>query len=174
MPDPANDPTSPTYAPAFTGETDDGDVGSGQDFGTSLYLLYAAGRVHLPDTADAYARAASAIHDIEPLLARVVDYTGGYLDKLLQVRDDLQVGFYKTSTHLSEAAEALVVIADDYVRTDEEAADSFTQWRTRLAPPAERSALDAPTPAPPDPPMLNDPHDELAPPTYPLPTPGGE
>ena len=159
-----NDPSSPDYNPQYTGESDDGDVGSGSDFGADLYFLYYAGRVSMPEAAAVWSQASTTIHGVAPYVARMAA-TAGELDPLIGICETLQVGFVKTSDHLRQAAEAMVVIADDYVRTDEEAEENFNLWRNELAPLEERNDLDGPTPTIPEPTRPGEPHEDLG--TYP-------
>lgn len=156
-----HDPQKPGYQPEYTGETDDGDVGSGSTFGADLYALYAAGRVHLPEAALVYEQMTEQLHGLQPLMARCAEAAGLNLGSLLEDRDTLQFAFRKTSLHLAEAGDALVRIADDYVRTDEAAAEEFGSWLRSVGTPYERERFAEPPVAPPDPPGNDDPRPDI-------------
>ena len=155
-----NDPDSPDYHPEHTGEQQHGDVGSGADFGADLYRLHAAGRVHLPATASAYSGYTDSIHQVTPYLGRMIEAGASALQPLVGVREALHVAFVKTSENCEAAGEALVAIADDYVRTDEAAADAFNDFRSDMTLPYNRQ-LDQPTPTVPEPTRPDDPVEDL-------------
>lgn len=142
-----NDPYSDAYFPRTDpGSSLDGAGQYGGSFVSDLRWLYEMGRYHLPETAGLLA-------DVAAGLARGWNDVGCYGASLLHAAfDELQGALAETreaaaltSKHCHLAGEALVVIADRYVRTDEEVATEFN----RLFEPGK---LDDPPPyAPPRP-----------------------
>lgn len=124
------DPYHPDWQPEYTGPNPNlGNVGSGEDFGTDLYQLYLAGRVHIPETAEQFNDLATAVHRTHAPSVRAFAVAGSY-DRAhrlwMDLRDDLQEVFRETCLNMDAVGRALVAIADLYVQTDEEAVESFT------------------------------------------------
>lgn len=155
------DPTRPGYVPSYEGQ-DSRDLGGGTRFGGDLYDLYAAGQVYLPDVAGVYSAAASEIHYIQAqwsdISARLASFgaikVGQELDRVF---DALALN----SKRLYDAGEALVVQADDFARTDDDAAGEFARLLRkneamfaspppRRDPPRPEDPPTTTTPAPPD------------------------
>lgn len=139
-----NDPYAPDYAPEHAGSPGVDDVGSGATFGADLYKLYYAGRVLMPDTARSYAHLGISVNQMRSQISSLTINGIPELMPLLEVQADLNVGFAKTSQHCEAAGSALVRIADEYVRTDEEAAENFERWVTTLSSPEEQGRMGEP------------------------------
>ncbi|UUZ60857.1 hypothetical protein [Nocardioides sp. B-3] len=118
------DPESPNYFPSSDGGRDVGDVGSGDDFGADTYKLYLAGRVLIPTTANLYSENTNGIYDLGTTAAGLASKHPALMS-LSAIPERMHHALYRTSQSLHQTAEALVEIADDYVRTDEAARDEF-------------------------------------------------
>lgn len=165
-----NDPYSPDYAPEADGESALGDVGSGREFGADLYRLYFAGRVSLPDTATAYEEIANTVYNSRAPLSYVISQGFTELSRVLSAQEDLNFGLARTSQNCHRAGIALVAIANEFARTDDDAAQRFNEYLSGIAlGPDEswqRDRLDeAPEPTEPNPHTPTNPPPSSEPPT---------
>jgi hypothetical protein len=150
-----------------------------------LYHLYYAGRERLPQISTLYSGMAELIHQTHGDSANEFTRPGGGMHPAhtlwLELRDELQDILRKSTINFWDTGEALVKTADDYARTDEEAACAFAD---RLDQEEDLGSFpiselppepDPPAPADyaPPPPAYQRP---LPPPAYqrPLPPPPGE
>jgi hypothetical protein len=139
-----NDPYSPDYSPTADGGSTEGDPGSGQTFGADLYHLYYAGRVSLPDTAASYAGIGNDVYTVRGQIQGLVDAGIFEVNRLLTVQQNLNDGFAKTAEHCEIAGQALVTMANDYARTDEDALQEFNRLLENPGNPVELERLDEP------------------------------
>lgn len=176
------DPYDPDWRPGYRGPDERlGDVGSGGQFGVDLYLLYYAGRERLPKISVQYSGMATELHQTHAFSRGEFTRPNGSFHPAhalwMELRDELQEVLRESSITFWDTGEALVETANDYVRTDEEAAAAFIKWQddeehNRSFPITELPPAPAP-PAPGD-------HRSLPPPpgeeqgTSPLPPPPGE
>lgn len=124
-----SDPESPDYQPTYDGSTG-GGAGSGKDFGADLYYLYKAGRKYFPELAYDYSRASEDLNEggnLTQVISKGAPYHRGY-GKALDMMGMLQVALNRTCRTLDDTGEALIAIADTYVRTDEEALSAFNTY----------------------------------------------
>ena len=144
-----NDPRRPSdYAPE-PDPRDDIDVGTGRGFGVDLHRLYAAGTQHLPLVARNLALGARSIDGAADQSERLGSYSAtpsarDAAEILRRAQDAIAV----TSANTDRAADALLEIADRYVRTDRVARDVFSFYN-RLMP--ERVPFVPAAPRPPGP-----------------------
>ncbi|WP_133241129.1 hypothetical protein [Nocardioides gansuensis] len=145
------DPHDPDYVPPYTGQ-DGRDVGSGDRFGGDLYALYSAGQLHIPTTAGHYSQAAAELHYVQALLESIASQLPHPVGHAIARRaEDVYDALRLSTKRLYDAGETLVLIADDYAKTDQEARDQFAGLLERDA-----SLFDNP-PARHDPPRPGDP-----------------
>jgi hypothetical protein len=121
--------TDPGYRPEYTGDDRLGNVGSGRELGANLYALYRAGRNELPEVASVYAQLTGKIHYMRGSLEALTDRPGiGRAlahDRLLQLREEVQVILRENCLRMLEVGQALVETADAYAATNQAAADEF-------------------------------------------------
>jgi hypothetical protein len=116
---------APNWRPSYAGfEPEIGDVGSGTGFGADIYQLYKAGRLHLPEIAQQYHDLTQLVHRTQGPSARTFD-VDGYVERAhrlwMELRDELQEILRESCLNFEDAGAALVRVADNYVRTDEQA-----------------------------------------------------
>lgn len=122
-------PYDPDWRPTYTGPDEElGDVGSGPGFGADLYQLYYAGRVRLPEIAFRYYELTTALHDTQTTsgaaFASLTERQPAH-QAWLDLRDELQEVFRRSSINFADTGKALVEIADRYSRTDADAAEAL-------------------------------------------------
>jgi hypothetical protein len=66
------------------------------------------------------------------------------VNRLLTVQQNLNDGFAKTAEHCEIAGQALVTMANDYARTDEDALQEFNRLLENPGNPVELERLDEP------------------------------
>lgn len=122
-----------------------------KDVDLDLEYMYAAGKKHIPDTADRLAAVAAHLHQHlqvfdqqaalagDPAVMRTMLRVGG------EVYDVLRGGV----TSLNNCALAVIATAEDFVRTDEDARDDYRRMDATLD---GQSLKDLPTPGPAEPP----------------------
>src|SRR5690606_35672031 len=124
------DPYDPDYRPEYRGPDETlGDVGSGSRFGVDLYHLYYAGRQRLPHIADLYATMTEQVHRTQSYSRAEFTRPNGGLHPAhalwMELRDELQEILRQSAINFWDTGVALVQTANDYARTDEEAARAF-------------------------------------------------
>nr|MDT0660638.1 hypothetical protein [Micromonospora sp. DSM 115978] len=150
------DPNEPGWRPGYTGNGNLGDVGSGDRLGAHLYYLYRAGRIELPRIAALYADLTMRIHRLAPTLQSQVDLPRQGINaahrRLLELRAEVQDVLRQTSLAMSDVGAALILTADAYASTDQEAAAEFTSLMN-----GDAADFRRPTPPPPEPPAVGAP-----------------
>lgn len=174
------DPYDPDYRPEYRGPDETlGDVGSGSRFGVDLYHLYYAGRQRLPHIADLYATMTEQVHRTQSYSRAEFTRPNGGLHPAhalwMELRDELQEILRQSAINFWDTGVALVQTANDYARTDEEAARAFANTLEK----SEGVFPITELPPAPNPPAPGD-HRPLPPPPgeepggEPLPPPPGE
>lgn len=174
------DPYDPDYRPEYRGPDETlGDVGSGSRFGVDLYHLYYAGRQRLPHIADLYATMTEQVHRTQSYSRAEFTRPNGGLHPAhalwMELRDELQEILRQSAINFWDTGVALVQTANDYARTDEEAARAFASTLEK----SEGVFPITELPPAPNPPAPGD-HRPLPPPPgeepggEPLPPPPGE
>jgi hypothetical protein len=112
---------------------------SGTTLGLDLAELYRAGAVFLPAVADEFAQAASAVgkaSDVESAFSRdpiFAGYRGPAYQVWESLRADLDKFLHDTSDNLRDVGAALVLAANTYASTDEDARKELdrlkVEWR---------------------------------------------
>lgn len=128
------DPTQPGYRPDAHTDRQLGDVGHGDTFGAALYDLYVAGRVHYPELAAWYAQMTTTADTVDGHLEAALNgalYRQGHQD-LVNLHSELQLALYRSWEAYDATGPALVVIADDYLATDDGARTAFDTLMTHL------------------------------------------
>ncbi|MEO9323156.1 hypothetical protein ABFT23_06665 [Nocardioides sp. C4-1] len=123
----SDDPLQPkTYDPAYDPHSPLPDVGSGPVFGAHLAVLYRAGVQLLPSAAAVLVGAARDLDAVAAPISRLGHGSGSAAVRdVLTALATAQDALVDTGRHTERAGEALVRIADGYVRTDAEARDRF-------------------------------------------------
>jgi hypothetical protein len=141
-------PDAPHWRPSYAGPDPAwGDVGSGRGFGADTYQLYKAGRLHLPAVAQQYHELTRLVHQTQGPSRRAFQ-VDGYVERAhllwMELRDEMQEILRESCLTFEATGAALVRIADNYVRTDEEAARQMARLME-----ADRQLYEAePTPVP--------------------------
>lgn len=164
----SDDPNSPGYQPTPSSGGRGAGAGSGAGFGADLHAMYDAGRVRLPEIAQTFSDAATTLFQAQPTFSGLSTRMKNPLamTTLLGLLDDLQLSAYHSSQRSSAAGTALVEIADDYVRTDQ---DALAEFNGLMRLPENAADYGSPTPPAPTPPHPDDPHPTYGPagPVYP-------
>lgn len=151
-------PDQPGWQPPPANRTNPGygAYGHGPEFGADIFALYRAGRIKLPAMASKYSSLTSSVHDFQQQL----NFLGGSVGNeraftsLESIRELLQYASRSTTQALEASGETLVAVADEFLRTDEEARDKFDHlMKENLG----GDAFDRPSPVVPDPPGTNSP-----------------
>lgn len=130
---------------------------TGTDFGVDLYGLLKAGKDHLPTVAGQYRQAVASLDQTEGGLsaafARVPSFGGSLYGPVYQpwrdLRDELDLALSRTASNMDATAEALVVAAFEYARSDRAAAEEMDrQRRTYGEPHVDRDGLPRRWPGP--------------------------
>jgi hypothetical protein len=132
-----SDPTSQGWRPEHRIDADVPRPTHGQRFGAHLYYLYRAGRNEIPAVAALYSELTRRVHHLTASMHGQFDLPGQVVGRahrrILELRDEVHDVLRKTTLRLEEAGAALVVIADRYAATDEEAAAHFAALLDRNA-----------------------------------------
>lgn len=129
----STNPYSPDYDPPVTGPLPGGPVGHGSDFGVHLYTLYNAGRIQFPVYGERWYDAAVGAARADDAIFTLNGDTGypAALSTLESLRAELEQAMFVTAKRMYAVGEALVQIADEYVRTDDDAAREFDRLYPR-------------------------------------------
>lgn len=146
-----DDPYRPQqYVPGPDPDSDLPDVGSGPQFGADLFRLYRAGAQLLPHAAEVLAEATTVLDDCRAAMPSS-GYAAGSpsVFEMITALEVVQGAIARTSTNTDLAGQALIEIADRYVRTDAEAAARFNDLTVkRLLPVRVADAARPERPAP--------------------------
>lgn len=161
------DPTEPGWRPEYRGDSSLGDVGSGEDFGAALYELYRAGRNLLPELATVYSELTTEVDSVRGPMTSSFSLPNRGISLahrlLMDLRDEVHLAFRQTSVRVHEVGDALVVIADMYAATDQEAADEFARLIDENPELYKDPPPAVPEPPPVEPPPAQHGHPDLVP-----------
>jgi hypothetical protein len=110
---------------------------TGTALGVDLYGLLKAGKDHLPTVAGQYRKAVAQLDQAEggvpTAFSRLPSFGGGMYGPAYQpwrdLRDELDRALSQTASNLDATAEALVVAAVEYARSDRDAAEELDRLR---------------------------------------------
>ena len=103
-------------------DTSTRDLGSGARFGADVYELFEAGRVAFPDLASLYTDAADELHQVTHALRGIAGRLGHVGARGVAARaEELYDAAATTSRRLHLTGEALLLLADEFRRTDDAA-----------------------------------------------------